>query len=93
MNTLRRGPKNLRRNSLSCLLMFVYLMRPQIAIYEDANTDIYKSKGNLFFHHTSWQKNKPHVVLLRFYHVKSSQEHDSFFREVEISLFLNFWLV
>lgn len=90
MNTLRRGPQNLRSNSLPSLHMFVYLMRPQIAIYEDANTDIYKSKSNLVFHLTSWQKNKPHAVFHRFYHIKSFKEHDSFFREVEISLFPNF---
>lgn len=41
------------------------------------------------FHLTSWQKKKkkikPHAMFLRFHHVKSFQEYDSFFSKVEVS--------
>lgn len=64
-------------------------MRPQRAIYGDTIWDIYKCKNDLalssYFMAKKKKKIKPHAMFLRFHHVKSFQEYDSFFRKVEVS--------
>lgn len=65
-------------------------MRPQIAIYEDTTSDIYKSKGDSALPFYIMANKQTYVMFLRFYHIRSFYKCDSYFSKVELSPFPTF---